>query len=85
MKKDLEIEKLAEFEQFRNEAGYNHFQNTKFDTFAIMLNHFHVIIRIINTVWAGSPRPNENGYGRISEYIENNPLKWELDFLNPGN
>ena len=148
----------------------NHFQNIKFDTFIIMPNHFHVIIKIIGTginpVGVGSPHPknnktpnadnandkkhntdaghpdvnnsnngnnanmrgnpaptlgqivgffkygiskqincirktpgiklwqrnyyehvirDNNEYDRITEYIENNPLKWDLDFLNSGN
>jgi len=28
---------------------------------------------------------NENDYNRIYEYIQNNPLKWELDSLHPSN
>ena len=28
---------------------------------------------------------NNNEYDRITEYIENNPIKWELDFLNSSN
>ncbi len=28
---------------------------------------------------------NEDDFQRINEYIENNPLKWELDALNPAN
>jgi len=148
----------------------NHFPNIKFDSFVIMPNHFHVIIRIIGTgipVDVGFPRTNanntrsntnnsivgnsdtnvdhqnvtngnlnvdnanmqgnpvptlgqivgffkygvskqinqkrktpgvklwqrnyyehiirnENEYDRISKYIENNPIKWELDLLNSG-
>ena len=45
----------------------NHFQNIKFDVFVTMPNHFHAIIKIIDTnithynpVGAGSPRPNVN-------------------------
>jgi len=41
----------------------NHFQNIEFDSFIIMPNHFHVIIKIIGTgipVDAGFPRTNEN-------------------------
>ena len=47
----------------------NHFQNIKFDSFIIMPNHFHVIIKIIDPVVttndfipvdAGSPRMNLN-------------------------
>ncbi|MCK4542749.1 MAG: hypothetical protein KAU17_11000, partial [Spirochaetales bacterium] len=28
---------------------------------------------------------DKNDYIRITEYIEKNPIKWELDSLNPGN
>ena len=28
---------------------------------------------------------DKNEHGRILEYIENNPIKWELDFLNSNN
>jgi REP element-mobilizing transposase RayT len=28
---------------------------------------------------------NDDDYQRINEYIENNPLKWTLDVLNPAN
>lgn len=28
---------------------------------------------------------NENDYDRIYEYIQNNPVKWELDSLHPAN
>ncbi len=28
---------------------------------------------------------NDDDYQRINEYIENNPLKWALDVLNPAN
>ena len=102
------------------QATENHFQNIKFDSFIIMPNHFHVIIKIIGIgipartlgqivgffkygvskrincirktpgvkLWQRNYYEhiirNKNEYDRISKYIENNPIKWELDFLNSG-
>ena len=124
----------------------HHFQNIIFDSFIIMPNHFHVMIKIVG---AGSPCPDnmdnidgiengngrygdgrgdpaptvgnivgyfkyqttkqinvirespgqklwqrnyyehiirdENDYNRIYEYIQNNPLQWQLDSLHPKN
>jgi putative transposase len=44
-----------------------------FDKRVWQRNYYEYIIR------------DEDDYNRIHEYIENNPLKWELDSLNPKN
>ncbi len=65
-----------------------HFPFVKLWEFVVMPNHIHGIIEIAKKItpdWGWQPRfydhiiRDEKSYGRISNYIINNPLKWNKD------
>lgn len=76
----------------------NHYPHVMLDAFCLMPNHFHSVIILSDAPGRGESqtRPYEEHYyeriirderefNAIRQYINENPLRWELDRENPSN